>query len=61
MNDVKAQQTRFKAYGIVRNAAGEPQFDDYDNIPEVFHSALNEADWEFIDYKRKTKWQSHTQ
>ena len=61
MNDVKAQQTGFKAYGIVRNAAGEPQFDDYDNIPEVFHSALTEADWEFIDYKRKTKWQSHTQ
>ena len=55
MNDVKAQQTRFKAYGIVRNAAGEPQLDGYDNIPEVFHSALTEADWEFITYMRGNK------
>ena len=53
MNEVQAQKGTFKGYGLVRNAKGEPQFDDYENINEAFHSILTEEDWIYINEKRK--------
>jgi hypothetical protein len=52
-NNVVAQKPKLKGYGLVRNAAGDPQFDDYENIAEVFHSVLTEEDWIYINLKRK--------
>ena len=49
MIEVNAQEGKAKLVGLVRNKQGEPQFDDYNNIPEVFHSALTEDDWVYIE------------
>jgi len=48
-----AQKGSVKITGLVRNAAGEPQFNDYNNIPEVFHKSLTEDDWVYIEKQRK--------
>jgi hypothetical protein len=53
MSKVKAQDGSFKGYGLVRNAKGEPQFDDYTIIPKQFHSILTDEDWIYINLKRK--------
>jgi hypothetical protein len=53
MSKVKAQKGTFKGYGLVRNAKGEPQFDDYTIIPKAFHSILTDKDWFYINSKRK--------
>ena len=47
-NDVKAQDGEIKVFGLVRNAKGQPQFDDYFNIPKEFHHVLTEEDWQYI-------------
>lgn len=33
---------------IVRDKNGNVKFDDWNNIPEIFHAALTPADWEYI-------------
>ena len=53
MSKVTAQKGTFKGYGLVRNAKGQPQFDDYENIPKAFHDILTEEDWMYINLKRK--------
>ncbi len=50
--EVKAQKAKLRGYGLVRNSEGKPQFDNWDNIPEIFHAALSEADWEYIKLMR---------
>ena len=52
MTDVKAQEGRIKAVALVRNMNGDPQFNDFNNIPEVFHGALSVEDWEYIEHQR---------
>jgi hypothetical protein len=52
-SSVKGQKAKLKGYGLVRNSSGQPQFDNYENIPEVFHSVLTEEDWIYINNKRK--------
>ena len=42
-----------KLFGLVRNKDGQPQFDDFENIPEVFHASLTAEDWVYINEKRK--------
>lgn len=54
---VKAQKGKLKGYGLVRNAKGEPKFDNYEDIPKVFHSLLTEEDWIYINEKRKESCQ----
>jgi hypothetical protein len=54
MTDVKAQKATFKGYALVRNKDGQPQFNDWHDIPEIFHSSLTVSDWEYI-YKRRKK------
>ena len=51
-NNVNAQRGTFKGYGLVRNAQGQPQFSDWENIPEVYHPLLTEEDWEYIRQMR---------
>jgi hypothetical protein len=53
MSKVNAEKGKFKGYALVRNSAGQPQFNDYEDIPEVFHAALTEEDWIYINSKRK--------
>lgn len=48
MTDVYAQEGKMQGYGLVRNAKGQPQFDDYNDIPKVFHELLTEEDWQYI-------------
>jgi hypothetical protein len=61
MSEAKAIKGISKAYGLVRNAKGEPQFSNYEVIPEVFHEILSEEDWEFIGKKiKEQQCQSHT-
>jgi hypothetical protein len=55
--DVNAQKSTFKGYGLVRNSEGQPQFDDYSDIPEVFYPLLTQEDWEYIETKREEQWQ----
>ncbi len=49
---VHADKATMKGAGLVRNAQGQPQFDDFNNIPEIFHSVLSEEDWEYIRQQR---------
>ncbi len=53
--EVQAEQAKTKVVAMVRNQQGQPLFDDYDSIPEVFHSALTEEDWIFINEKRSAR------
>ena len=39
---------KVKGRGVVRGSRGEPLFDDYNNIPKVFHDDLTESDWAYI-------------
>lgn len=50
--NVNAQDAKLRGVGLVRNAQGEPQFTDYNDIPEVFHSILTEEDWIYINEQR---------
>jgi len=52
-NNAVAQKTKFKAYGLVRNSQGQPQFNDWEVIPEAFHELLSVEDWEYIEQQRK--------
>ena len=52
-NNAIAQNGTFKGVGLVRNQHGQPQFNDWDNIPEQFHKHLSDKDWEYIKQKRK--------
>jgi hypothetical protein len=56
-NEVNAQKPKLTGYGLVRNAAGEPQFDDYADIPEHFHPYLTTQDWIYINSQRKVPCQ----
>jgi hypothetical protein len=51
-SNVVAQKAKLKGYGLVRNAKGEPQFNDFNDIPEVFHPYLDEEDWIYINEQR---------
>ncbi len=55
-SNVTAEAGTFKGYALVRNAAGEPQFDDYNKIPEAFNAVLTTEDWIYINEKRKEPW-----
>ena len=55
MSKVKAQQGRIKAVALVRNAQGQPQFNDWQDIPSVFHPFLTEDDWVYIQSKQENK------
>lgn len=48
-----AQKPKLKAIGLVRNAQGQPQFNNWDDIPEIFHPYLSEEDWQYIKQQRK--------
>ena len=48
-----AQDIVIKAVGLVRNKDQQPQFDDWDHIPEKFHQHLSVEDWEYIEQQRK--------
>lgn len=50
MNGIKS---KIKGFSIVRDSEGKPKFDNWFEIPEVLKSALTEADWEYIEQKRK--------
>ena len=49
----EAKVERLKIVALVRNKHGQPQFNDYNDIPEVYHSALTEEDWVYINEMRK--------
>lgn len=38
---------------LMHDADGNVLFEDYNNIPKIFHSVLTEKDWEFIRSKQK--------
>jgi len=46
--DVEAQSSIMHGIGLVRNADGKPQFNDFNNIPEAFFQLLTEKDWVYI-------------
>lgn len=48
-----AQKGKFKGYGLVRNRQGQPQFNDWDNIPRVFHTLLSDEDWDYIKQQQR--------
>lgn len=48
----KASPAKVRVEGIVRNRHGQPQFDDFNNIPEIFHPFLTEEDWKYIETNR---------
>tara|TARA_R110000851_G_scaffold9579_3_gene35581 strand:- start:32398 stop:32574 length:177 start_codon:yes stop_codon:yes gene_type:complete len=50
---VNAQPARMQGVGLVRNAKGEPQFDNYNNIPEVFFPMLTSEDWVYIQLRQE--------
>jgi len=39
--------------GLVRDKDGNVRFDDYANIPDIYHSILTEEDWIYIETKRE--------
>ena len=49
---VYAQKGRAKAVALVRNMHGDPQFNDYNDIPKVFHENLTTEDWIYINKQR---------
>ena len=51
-NNVKAEKGKLRGTGLVRNAAGKPQFDDFNVIAEIFHDHLSVEDWEYIEQQR---------
>jgi hypothetical protein len=53
-SNVKAQSGTFKGVALIRNGKGQPQFNDWDNIPEKFHKHLSVEDWEYIFKKRES-------
>lgn len=55
--DVHAQKGNVKIVALVRNKNGEPQFTDFNNIPEEFHETLTEEDWVYINKMRQEKVQ----
>ena len=60
MTDVKAQKSKMRGIALVRNALGQPQFDNYDYIPETFHPHLNYDDWAYIRQRREHQNGNHT-
>ena len=52
-SNVTAKPPKLKAVGLVRNSQGQPQFNDWENIPEIFHEHLSAQDWEYIKEQRK--------
>ena len=54
MNEVNAESGTIKACFLVRDADGNPQFDDWENIPEAFHPVLTDKDWLYIKDRRET-------
>jgi|TARA_R110000782_G_scaffold255480_1_gene344309 hypothetical protein len=51
--NITAAEAGFKGYGLVRNARGEPQFNDFNNIPEPFQASLTEEDWVYIETQQQ--------
>lgn len=37
--------------GFLRDSAGNVKFDDWNNIPQIFHPHLTAADWQWIAQK----------
>ena len=52
-SNVKAQKGTYKGVALVRNGKGQPQFNDWNDIPEQFHKHLSVEDWEYIEQQRK--------
>jgi hypothetical protein len=50
--EIAAQQPEYKIVALVRNKDGQPQFNDFSDIPEEYHSALTEEDWIYINEMR---------
>ena len=53
--EVEAQRAAYKLVALVRNKDGQPQFNDFNNIPEAYHDVLTEDDWIYISEKRRNK------
>lgn len=51
--DIKSGKGKVKLAGLVRDRDGNPLFNDYNDIPEMFLTALSNKDWDFIEQKRK--------
>jgi hypothetical protein len=49
-----AGKAKLKIAALVRNNKGQPQFNDWNSIPEQFHKHLSVEDWEYIEQQRKT-------
>ena len=52
MNDVQSEPAEMKMVALVRNADGQPQFDDWENINPIFYPILTEEDWVYIHNQR---------
>ena len=53
MINMKASPGKHHVVALVRNKDGQPQFNDFTDIPEVFHGSLTEEDWIYINERRE--------
>lgn len=51
-NQAKAQPGKFRGILLVKDKDGNVKFDDWNNIPEIYHPYLNEEDWKYIEEKQ---------
>jgi len=49
---IYAEEAKLKVVAIIYNKDGQPQFDDFNNIPKEFEPSLTEKDWEYINSRR---------